>query len=110
MGTTTGDDELRVDPHERARESVEHLRAAAHELIEAARAALDVAEEWVDDPDSVATLAGTLASVGAVARRVAGTGGWLPAPGAPAAGPAASRDEGAPGAEDEPRVERITVS
>jgi hypothetical protein len=109
MGITTGD-QARVDPHERARESVEHLRAAAHELIEAARAALDVAEEWVDDPDAVATLAGTLANVGAVARRVAGTGGWLPAPGGPGAGHAATPPVDGPGPEDEPRVQRITVS
>jgi hypothetical protein len=110
MGTTTGDDELRADPHERARESVEHLRAAAHELIEAARAALDVAEEWVDDPDAVATLASTLAGVGAVARRVAGTGGWLPAPGGPGTGAAVASPDDEPGSEGDPRVQRIPVS
>jgi hypothetical protein len=108
MGTTS-DEEPGPDPHERARESVEHLRAAAHELIEAARAALDVAEQWVDDPDAAASLAGTLASVGAVARRVAGTGGWLPTPGAPGAGTEASPQDGL-GPEAEPRVQRIPVS
>ena len=107
MGTTS-DEEPRPDPHERARESVEHLRAAAHELIEAARAALDVAEQWVDDPDAAASLAGALAGVGAVARRVAGTGGWLPG-GAPGPGTEAPREDGI-GPEAEPRVQRIPVS
>ena len=35
---------------ERAGEGVEHLQAAAHELIAAARAFLDVAEDLVRDP------------------------------------------------------------
>lgn len=38
---------------ERAREGLEHLQAAARELIAAARAALDVAEDIVDDPSIV---------------------------------------------------------
>jgi hypothetical protein len=41
---------------ERARDSVEHLRAAARELIAAARAALDVAEDIVEDPSAVREL------------------------------------------------------
>jgi hypothetical protein len=46
---------------QRAREAVEHLQAAALEMIEAARAALDVAEDLVRDPAAVIALAGTLA-------------------------------------------------
>ncbi|HZB71398.1 MAG TPA: hypothetical protein VE395_04640 [Acidimicrobiales bacterium] len=70
-----------TDVQERARQGIEHLQAAARELIEAARAALDVAEELVNDPESVASLAGVMASVGDLARRVSGAGGWAPAGG-----------------------------
>jgi hypothetical protein len=103
MGPTTTNGEMSPDAQERAREGVEHLQAAARELIEAARAALDVAEEWVNDPESVASLAGTLATVGEVAKRVAGTGGWPRAPHAPSA-------QDTPPSDDEPRVQRITVT
>jgi hypothetical protein len=103
MGRTTTNGELSADTQERAREGVEHLQTAARELIEAARAALDVAEEWVNDPESVASLAGTLVSVGDVARRVTGTGGWPQSQHAPSA------QQPSP-YEGEPRVQRITVS
>ncbi len=82
-------------------------RPRRRELIEAARAALDVAEEVVNDPETLATLAGTLATVGDVARRVTGAGGW-PAPGA---GPVRHGGDGASAADDDaPRVQRITVT
>ena len=42
--------------HDFAAESVEHLRVAAHELIAAARAALDAAEDFVDDPQTKSSL------------------------------------------------------
>jgi len=42
---------------EKAHEVVEHLQAAALELIEAARAMLDVAEDMVKDPAEVRALA-----------------------------------------------------
>jgi hypothetical protein len=45
---------------DRMAEGVEHLQAAALEVIEAARAFLDVAEELITDPDRVS---GTLATV-----------------------------------------------
>jgi hypothetical protein len=45
---------------DRMAEGVEHLQAAALELIAAARAFLDVAEELVTDPERVT---GTLATV-----------------------------------------------
>ena len=42
---------------DKAHEVVEHLQAAALELIEAARAMLDVAEDMVKDPAEMRTLA-----------------------------------------------------
>jgi hypothetical protein len=42
---------------EKAHEVVEHLQAAALELIEAARAMLDVAEDMVKDPADLLALA-----------------------------------------------------
>ena len=45
---------------ERARQGVEHLQAAAIEVIAALRAFLDVAEDVVRDPSSAATLASSL--------------------------------------------------
>jgi hypothetical protein len=42
---------------ERAREGIAHLQAAFLELIEAARAFLDVAEDVVRDPDLLAGVA-----------------------------------------------------
>jgi hypothetical protein len=59
---------------ERAREGVEHLQTAARELIAAARAALDVAEDLVDDPDTAASMAGAVGSLGDVLRQV--TSSW----------------------------------
>jgi hypothetical protein len=88
-----------TDVHERARQGVEHLQAAARELIEAARAALDVAEELVNDPDAVASLAGVATTFGDLARRVTGGGGW----------PSAARPDPAGEEEQDSRVERITV-
>ena len=56
--------------HDRAREGIEHLQAAARELIAAARAALDVAEDMVDDPDTVASLTGVAETVTGFVRSV----------------------------------------
>jgi hypothetical protein len=94
-----------TDVHERARQGIEHLQAAARELIEAARAALDVAEELVNDPESVASLAGVVASVGDLTRRVSGAGGWAPAGGRGSHAGTGTADRDEPPA----RVERITV-
>ena len=102
MTTTSAPGDLPPAAQARAREGVEHLQTAARELIAAARAALDVAEEWVNDPESVASLVSTLATVGDVAQRVAsGLSRQGPAP-STAAEPAA--------APDDPRVEHIPVS
>jgi len=46
---------------EKAHEVVEHLQAAALELIEAARAMLDVAEDMVKDPSEVLAMASAAA-------------------------------------------------
>jgi hypothetical protein len=64
-----------VDPdpsRDGARDALDHLQAAARELIAAARAALDVAEGLVDDPEVVASVAGTAGRIGHVLRAFAG--------------------------------------
>lgn len=55
------------DRADRTGDGVAHLQAAAREMIAAARAFLDVAEEVVEDPKAGDAL---LASLGDVARRV----------------------------------------
>ena len=109
MSPSNVDGETTAGASARARQGVEHLQTAARELIEAARAALDVAEEVVNDPETLASLAGSLATMGDVARRVTGAGGWPP----PGAGSARHDDDGAgadDGDGDAPRVQRITVT
>lgn len=54
---------------ERADEGLEHLQTAAEELIAAARAFLDVAEEVVTDPKTADSLLGLLDSVTTLATR-----------------------------------------
>jgi hypothetical protein len=49
------------NPGDRARDGLEHLQSAARELIAAARAALDVAEGIIDDPEAVSSMVGRLA-------------------------------------------------
>jgi hypothetical protein len=83
---------------ELAREGVEHLQAAAREVIKATRSLLDAAEELVDDPAAVQHLVGSIATVaqaaaGRLRRDVAGR-----APG--------GDDDG----DDDGRVQRIRVS
>jgi hypothetical protein len=87
---------------DRAREGIQHLQAAARELIHAARALLDVAENVIDDPAAIATLAGALGAMGDLARRRVDA--------------AAATDNGEHGGEDgagavpEATIERITVA
>jgi hypothetical protein len=88
---------------DRAREGIQHLQAAARELIHAARALLDVAEDLVDDPAALATLAGALGAVGAAARERA----TMAAAGHDGDG---EGGEDAGGAVPEPAIERITVA
>ncbi len=83
----------RPDP---AREGFEHLQAAAHEMIAAARSMLDACEELLEDPRPGETLA---SMVGSVARVVGGITGLVPT-GAPA-----EHDD-----DDGPRVQRIKIS
>ena len=81
-------------PEDLARAGVEHLQAAAREVIQATRSLLDAAEELVDDPSAVQNLVGTIASVAqAAAGRLRGE---PPAPG--------------PDDDDDGRVQRIRVS
>ena len=78
-----------------AREGLEHLQAAAHEMIAAARSMLDACEELLDDPRAGETLA---SMVGSVARVVGGITGLAPT---------SHADEHA---DDGPRVQRIKIS
>lgn len=59
---------------QRAREGVEHLQAAALEVIAAVRAFLDVAEDVVRDPAQVTGLVQDLADAGRMAARMGATG------------------------------------
>ncbi|MDQ3757903.1 MAG: hypothetical protein M3394_08635 [Actinomycetota bacterium] len=77
---------------ERAAEAVEHLQAAAREMIAAARVLLDLAEEVVDNPGPVLHLLGELAAPLVARGRAAGP----------------ERDDGAP--PKAPRVQHIRVS
>ena len=95
------------DPADRAREGLEHLQSAARELIAAARAMLDVAEDIVDDPDAVTQLVGSLGALGDVVRQGAGLAAR--ARPAPAGGPRPGGDAGGNGHADADGVQRITV-
>ena len=95
--------ELDANCPDRARDGIQHLQAAVREMIHAARALLDVAEDLIDDPAAVATLVGALGAIGDAARRRATT-------------PSAAEDDGEHGDGDgigavpEPTIERITVA
>lgn len=78
-----------------AREGLEHLQAAAREVIQATRSLLDAAEELVEDPSAVQSV---VASVAAVAQAAAAR---LRSP-----GPGARPDDG----DDDGRVQHIRVS
>ena len=80
---------------------LEHLQRAAHEVIAASRALLDVAEELVDDPQAAGTLTDLFGSIGAFAARMGrSTGPTRPFD-------ATGHDAGD---EDDPPVQRIPVS
>jgi len=88
-----------------AHKGLEHLQAAAREVIQATRTLLDAAEELVEDPTAVQDLVGNLATVAsaAAARMRAAM---------PHDGGDADRDSG-PDDGDDPddgRVHRIQVS
>ena len=94
------------DRYDRAREGVEHLQAAARELIQAARAVLDVAEDLVDDPHAMAFVAGAVGALGDLVRHRAAA--WSDADPVAEGGDVAPETRGtrANGAET---IERITV-
>jgi hypothetical protein len=82
---------------ERAAEGLDHLQRAATEVIAAARAFLDVAEELVTDRERVADVVGLVGSVASAA--------------AEGVGSVAGRAPGGPRApEDESRIQHIDVS
>ena len=90
----TASDDKTADP---AREGLEHLQVAAHEMIAAARSMLDAVEELVDDPraaNSMASAFGTMSRL--IEGAVASVGGIV---------------TGSPSEPDvEHRVQRIKVS
>jgi hypothetical protein len=81
--------------NEKARVALEHMQQAALQMIAAARAVLDIAEEMVKDP------APLIAAAAATAEAAAATGARIvdPTRGADGGGPA-----------PEPRVQHIRVS
>lgn len=85
-----------IDDDPRVQAGIEHVQRAAHEMIAASRALLDVAEELVDAPGGVTRLFGVLGELGEVAGRLARPGGR----------PVRSDD----GPDPDPPVQRIPVS
>ena len=68
------EEEIRPGPEsepgtgDRARDAVEHLQRAAREMIAAARAALDVADDLVDDPEAMASALHAVGGLGDLLR------------------------------------------
>jgi hypothetical protein len=94
----TADNKDNEDP---TREGLDHLQAAAREMIAAARSFLDAAEDLVDDPKAAEAVFDTLGSVVRTAARRA----RFPRP-----HPGPSGDEQNEGdGEGESRVERIRL-
>ena len=56
-----------AEDDDKVQQGVEHLQAAAREMIRATRSLLDAAEELIDDPRSVQDVLGTLAQAAQVA-------------------------------------------
>jgi hypothetical protein len=81
---------------EKAAEALEHMQAAALQMIAAARAVLDIAEEMVKDP------APLLAAAAATAEAAVKTGARIVDP--------SSAPPGEPAPAPEPRVQHIRVS
>jgi hypothetical protein len=91
-------------PETRATEAVDHLQSAALELIEAARAFLDVLEELVADRERLGEAADVVGAAAGAAARIVGFGAPVGPDGAPTA-PAQPAD-----ASPSPVIERIPVS
>jgi len=62
-GMGEGKGEGMGEPVDRAADGLAHLQAAAREMIQAARAMLDAAEELVDDPGAVTAVADVVGSI-----------------------------------------------
>ena len=82
---------MTAEYEEHAQEVVQHLQAAALELIAAARAMLDIAEDVVKDPGQAVAMASVVAHAAGQAQQHA-------------------RSHGPPGAPDGHRVQHIRVS
>jgi hypothetical protein len=81
------------DAEDKVQQGIEHLLAAAREVIQATRSLLDAAEELLDDPTSVHDLVGSLAHVVQTAVSRVGLAG-----------------SGGAGDDDDGHVQHITVS
>ncbi len=81
-------------PAEAAHEGIEHLQAAFHEMIGAARSMLDAAEALIDEPRAAEAFGAVLATFGRVVGNT--TASWL------------QRDD--PPDEESSGVQRISVS
>ena len=100
MTPPTDDPTPDADPgggHDFAHESIEHLRVAAHELIAAARAALDAAEDFVDNPETKSSLSEVAETVTSFIRSVV-----------PTRRPTATDDDD-PDDDDPSAIERIEI-
>ena len=89
----TASDDKTADP---AREGLEHLQAAAHEMIAAARSMLDAVEEILEDPRAATSMA---SAFGTMSRLIDG-----------AVAQVSGMVTGSQSPPDEPRVQRIKVS
>ena len=83
-----------ADHDQRVQAGLDHLQRAAHEMIAASRALLDVVEELVDDPRAASGIIDLLGTVSGHRIRPAGAAG----------GRSADADD------DDPPVQRIPVS
>jgi hypothetical protein len=54
---------LMSEPSDAARDSLEHLQTAAHELLRAARSLLDAAEAVIDEPKALESIGDAFATV-----------------------------------------------
>jgi hypothetical protein len=63
------DADAQDDGRDQLAEGVEHLQAAARELIQAGRSLLDAVEGLVEDPSALQSVVGTLGSLAQAAAR-----------------------------------------
>jgi len=87
------------EDEDKVQQGLEHLQAAAREMIQATRSLLDAAEELVEDPQAAQGLMGTLATVAQAAASRFRPGG------SSSSSSAADDDE-----DDDGHVQRIKIS